>query len=501
MLRMPFAGDDADHVGDLVADAMYVLRWAAEPALVDRVDRVVRQHRLRNAMMRAWVAAGRTIDEPNRLAAAAALMLIEHAEDVFGRDYRERLPPPNRLLRGVGYVPGAAYRLAERVAGRLIPAWPDNYAASHRLSQVIAERADALARGDLEEWAKALPVLAETLLLYDLPVEKVREMFPIDDDESGQAAEPEPEPTEADREAEVWRGDVSASTPDSAIVETGEKDEAVPPAAPAPGVERPVAEVDDGDAVDGRRSRRKASTETAFRRRVGPALLVAAITLVVVVGTAEAVPAVPRVLFGWQVPTPEPLVDSYVIPPLPERTSEVASPIVLPNTIVQLFLMSDGSSPVRKDQTVNGWLPEVSAPVVPAVYDSVTFQVWLTVRPGAPAPDKDLWLSIQLTTPMRVQDARLMSDAVHEGPERSELNSHDDGSGGTAIAVEPLSAGTAVIYQFRVMAEPLLPDNSYLCGYNAKSVQILVRKGPKDGDSRQSVVTPYPLYVPRGRDC
>lgn len=240
----------------------------------------------------------------------------------------------------------------------------------------------------------------------------------------------------------------------------------------------------------------KAVGSPSIRRRMTTIALTVLLTLAVSIGTAEILSAIPRFFFGWQGRH----VDSYPVPALPPRIEGVDSALTLPNTTVQLFWMSHGSQQATADQTANGRLPAVSAAVMPPEYQIATFQVLLSRTHKDADADTNLKLWIQVPTPMMVVGATLMKDPVHEGEPQDALNSLDKDNGGSAVKVPSLDDGD-VLYQFRVEARPDRTNNGYLCGYNAKFVQVMVRSEDKTNTSQDGVVTPYPLYVPRGEGC
>lgn len=92
-----------------------------------------------------------------------------------------------------------------------------------------------------------------------------------------------------------------------------------------------------------------------------------------------------------------------------------------------------------------------------------------------------------------------MKTPLKESIPQPELNTVN-GIGGKAVEVPSLDDGD-VLYQFQVVARPDRTNNGYFCGYNAKFVQVMVRSEDKTKTSQDGVVTPYPLYVPRGEGC
>lgn len=376
-----------------------------------------------------------------KVSAAAALTLISSRNEIFF-DYPNLPRPHAESCGGKGFLPGVAHRLAESIAKSIEPDWPDNEVASHQLRLILADIAD---RADSIQWDSAWRAL-ETQLTEVLDAYRLTE---------AEAAVKFPSNVQTDNDQE-------------------------------PGTDKPTT-----------------TPQTPKVRRLRLAtVMVVVLSLIVGAGTTVGVfalvPAIPKALFGPK------LVDSYPIPPMPEGPKELYSPTALPNTTVKLFAMTDGPRPSADAQTVNGWLPDVAALPVSTTYDSVTFQVWLSViEPGVnPDTDRGLEMWIDATPPMVVTDSKLMLDEVHEGPDKTELDSvFVDGllNGGTSITVDPLppDPNTPVIYQFQVHSESEDSNDTYPCGFNPVSVTVAVKLKGND----KAVVTPYQLYVPRGKSC
>ncbi|HUO37863.1 MAG TPA: hypothetical protein VMU34_08490 [Mycobacterium sp.] len=178
------------------------------------------------------------------------------------------------------------------------------------------------------------------------------------------------------------------------------------------------------------------------------------------------------------------------IPPLPNAPTTVPLAQTLPNTRVQLFAFVRNPSAAPDAQTVPGLLPQVAAPVM-RINDHLVFQLWLSVRDKAVAPDQ-LSLSVGATSPTSVSDSHLMLDRYHEGDVEPHLDSGD------FVPVRPIAKdGAPTIYQFILNAPPDRLAVGYWCGYNAKPVQILV----STNDNAVAATTTYPVYVLRDKDC
>jgi len=101
-----------------------------------------------------------------------------------------------------------------------------------------------------------------------------------------------------------------------------------------------------------------------------------------------------------------------------------------------------------------------------------------------------------------VKDAHVMRDATHEGDAKPELNTHTVLENTKfATEVPALTRDSKVVYQFTVEAKANDTNNGYMCGYNGKVVDVLVRRVGGVNDGRVWVATPYPIYVARGENC
>lgn len=492
ILRVSIVGDDQEHlISILVREAEKAFEWCA--AEWDSNARIVDRRELRNAL--GFAARKAASAGPEQLAAAATLFLIQNRTHIF-IDYPRSLPLPNQFFCGSkGFLPGAAHRFAEEIVKQTASDWPENEAASYHLRGVLADIFANAERDDFR-WDESESALVEVLQSYRLPEHelwvRVRpDLGPGSDDGD-----------EVSSETDSGVGGAPPASPTSAVA----------PQLTGPPTDHDVLEVGTTAAVasggDGVKpvDRQEDPLKRLNVRAVVAVPLLMLVGALVAVMLFKAFPVAPRTLFG---PT---LVDSYPIPPLPEGPKELWSPTALPNTTVQLLLMSDGPKPKKEDQTTNGVLPGVAARQVSSTTDTVTFQVWLSVTDIAKNADTDkgLLLWINATTPMVVQGARLMFDPVNEGPEKPELDSvakNGGVPGATSTAVEPLPRveGAHVIYQFQVKSRPEDTSNAYACGFNPASVQVAVQvvdpANRGKPDSRKAVVTPYPLYVPRGTEC
>lgn len=472
--RVRSIGGDGGVVDTLVSAAMDVLVWAANDP--DEVSRAVREPGLRRAMTFAEKASKHEgnvaveVDRGRRLGAAAALMLIQNSADIF-KSYPV-VPEPIGLLRKTGYLSGAACQLAISVASRYAAESAplksvDSLVAFSQLAGPM-EGVIAAGKGARGWWETSFPVITAAL----------RE---LDDAPPG------------DRPVEQ-------TVPDGPQVPDVDQGIILGEQGPAP-------DPDEGDPS----TRKDDDLAEPARQRWMIRRWLAVLAAVVVLAAVQLFPLIPsvtpRALFGSQDSVSSDPSKLVVIPPMPPPIGAVQSPDALPNTTIRLFLMSDGSNPVPANQTMNGVLPTVSAAVVPAVSESVTFRVWLSVTNVDAPPDRDLKMSIQATNPMVVEKSMLMSDETHAGPSKPELNSVIDtkhnfavsGGGYTDVGPLPAIVGAKVVYQFTVKARPSETDNGYVCGYNPKSVQVNVQIG--GDDSRKAVTTPYPLYVVRGVNC
>ncbi|ODQ93106.1 hypothetical protein BHQ17_14580 [Mycolicibacterium holsaticum] len=433
----------------------------------------VRRGQLKLAMRVAVVEADRIA--PGRsdtaLAAAAALALIENAgvtgsgEDT-GRIFKQHpdsTPVRDGVFSQYGLLVLAAGKLAEDIGLSQLtprPSQVQSLAAGDSLRKLLQRSVDNLEAGQPadEWWDSSLPVLVQMLERYAEP--------------TGVYPTLKPYRFARQRQTTGAPTDVAAEVPD--LVEPKTNNSVPPPAEPL-GWSKFCAHV------------------AGTRPRV--AVLVAVVTVMACIGLAEAVAPIPRALFGWQ----DTYVDSYPIPSLPPPVEGVDSPLTLPNTRVQLFFMEQGSQQGATDQTVNGRLPVATAAVMPLQYQIATFQVLLSKTRADADADSNLKLWVQAPLPMDINGATLMKTPLKESIPQPELNTVN-GIGGKAVEVPSLDDGD-VLYQFQVVARPDRTNNGYFCGYNAKFVQVMVRSEDKTKTSQDGVVTPYPLYVPRGEGC
>lgn len=477
---MSIAGDNKEQVEALVEEVNKAVNFCAAEG-EDR--KVLDENRLLELMR---FVTKRVSLGTNRVSATAALTLINHRHEIFL--HYPKLPRPHaEYCGGKGFLPGVAHRLAESISKSIHPDWPDNEVASHQLMLVIADIADRAESHAIEwdiEWKNLETELADVLDAYRLTEEEVDAKFPL----KVHADDEEPDQPQGAYHTSALAADIPVEQPGAP---TG-------PLATTEPLMSTIKSTTDKPTVT------PAPKEPARPNTIRGLRPAAAVALSLIVGAAITVglfalfPAIPKKLFGPK------LVDSYTVPPTPEGPKELYSPTALPNTTVRLFPMTDGPRPSLEAQTVNGWLPDVAARPMSATYDSVTFQVWLSVTDPEVDPDTDRGLEmwINATPPMVVTNSRLMLDPVHEGPDKKELNSvFKEGvlNGGTFISVDPLpeSPDHAVIYQFQVQAESEETNSSYPCGFNPGSVTVAVKLKGND----KVVVTPYQLYVPRGKSC
>lgn len=467
-------------------------------ALADRdsesMQGTVRPHRLKWAMKSAVreseqrAADGSTMTQ--RLAAAAALALIEGAgindANDTGRIFKahpDSIPVKGGHFEHNGLLVEAACRLAEKIA--LDQATPNpnkaqGIAARSHLRELLGGSVDNLERGQPADqwWDESFAAITQMLGRYAAPASTYPSLREYD---------PQPGPetkTLAPRDAAVQ---LSKGSADSTAV-GGEQDSPHPRG-------RATEEIPGDESVVVGVSRWSNVSARLVGTRIRVAVMVAVVTIAAFIALAEAVAPIPRFLFGWQ----DTYVDSYPIPSLPPPVEGVASPLTLPNTSVQLFFMDQGSEQAATDQTVNGRLPVATAAVMPLQYQIATFQVLLSKTHADADPDTNLKLWIQAPLPMDITGATLMKTPVKESIPQPELNTVN-GNGGKAVDVPSLDGGD-VLYQFQVVARPDRTNNGYFCGYNAKFVQVMVRSEDKTATSQDGVVTPYPLYVPRGEGC
>lgn len=406
------------------------------------------------------------------MAAAAALALIENAgiagsTDDTGRIFKQSpdsAPVKSGLFSQYGLLVLAAGKLAEELGlsqstSRQSTA-AQSLAASDQLRRLLQASVDNLEAGQPTDqwWDSSLTAIAQMLERYAEPASSYPTLS---------AHRPAPE-----GKTTVLPAAGDAKNPDTAVRETNSSS---PLPAESSGWSKCCT------FLAGTRSRLAAS--------------VAVLTVMACIGLGEAVAPIPRWLFGWQ----DTYVDSYPIPSLPPPVEGVDSPLTLKNTTIQLFFMDQGSEQVSADQTVNGRLPVATAAVMPVQYQIATFQVLLSKTHADADADTNLKLWIQAPLPMDITGATLMKNPVKESILQPELDTVK-GKGGKAVNVPSLDGG-AVLYQFQVVARPDTTNNGYFCGYNAKFIQVMVRSEDKASTSQDGVVTPYPLYVPRGEGC
>jgi hypothetical protein len=502
MWQVRVTGDDSKRIAEELTQLALSCVQVAAGQDSDWTSGAVRRNKLQWSMESAVRAAAGEIsvepDEGRRLAAAAALKLIDNAgiaggggvgiARIFTSDPDDLPVAPGTFARH-GLLVFAACLLAEKVAQERNPPgspWVnrDRVIARGHLCDLLAISVDNYAKGQPPEqwWDTSFVAVTKMLSLYAVP-----------DSEFDDAALPSLSVYGSDT------ADVNDPGPDVGLE-------------PGPGLTQPEGPTDaDEDAVvrrrrwlmgtrSGRTPAVSAGPQNAGagsgRAWVRVVVLTVVLTLAGSITAAELLPGIPRLLFHWQ----DRYVDSYPIPTLPPRIEAVDSPLTLPNTTVQLFWMRNGSQQMPADQTANGRLPAVTAAVMPPEYQIATFQVLLSKTHRDADADHHLKLWIQVPTPMMVVGATLMKDPVHEGEAQDALNSLDKDNGGAAVKVPSLDGGD-VLYQFRVEARPDHTNNGYLCGYNAKFVQVMVRSEDNTQTSQDGVVTPFPLYVPRGEGC
>lgn len=430
----------------------------------------IRRAKLQWAMQSATVQA-RKIDadrSDTALAAAAALALIENAgitgsADDTGRIFKQS--PDSTPVKGGttfsrhGLLVLAAGRLAEKLGlDESGHSKVQGLAAGEHLRLLLQTSVDNLEAGQPADqwWDSSLPAITQMLERYEKPASAYPTLNAYTEPERNTTGPTAVDPAKASDPAD--EPDTSGSLP------------------------------------------AESSRWTKFYARVAGtrprfATSVAVVTILACIGLAEACAPIPRSLFGWQ----DTYVDSYPIPSLPPPVESVDSPLTLPNTSVRLFFMDHGSEQAAADQTVNGRLPVAAAAVMPLQYQIATFQVLLKKTHADADADTNLKLWIQAPLPMDITGATLMKNPVKESIPQPELDTVN-GNGGKAVDVPSLDDGD-VLYQFQVVARPDRTNNGYFCGYNAKFVQVMVRSGDKTATSQDGVVTPYPLYVPRGEGC
>ncbi|MGJ6127255.1 hypothetical protein QN239_32265 [Mycolicibacterium sp. Y3] len=436
----------------------------------------VRRGRLQWAMRSATVKAQQIAPNGSdtALAAAAALALIENAgitgtDEDTGRIFKQ--PPDSTAVKGgvfsqYGLLVQAAGKLAEEIG--LSPSSTPrqskvhDLAAANNLRKLLQITVDNLEAGQPADqwWDRSSTAITQMLERYAKPASAYPTLNAY---------------TEPGRETTGTAAVGPTKTPGDGPGATNTSDHPPPP--------EPSGWSKGWAFLAGTRPRLAA--------------LVAVVTVGACIGLGEAVASIPRSLFGWQ----DTYVDSYPIPSLPPPVEGVDSALTLPNTSVRLFFMDQGSEQTAADQTVNGRLPVAAAAVMPLEYQIATFQVLLSKahKDDASAADTNLKLWIQAPLPMDITGATLMKTPVKESIPQPELNTVN-GNGGTAVDVPSLDDGD-VLYQFQVVARPDRTNNGYFCGYNAKFVQVMVRSEDKTATSQDGVVTPYPLYVPRGEGC
>lgn len=494
ILRVSSVGDGDAHervVSVLVDEANKAFRFCADRPAEELIDEVLSPTDLWSVM---WDAAGKGGEDPERVSAAAALTLIHERRQVF-KDY-PKLPQPCPETSGRNFLSGFARQLAQGAASRLVTDWPDNEAASYQMLKVLTEITEAAERGNFQ-WDNAEERVVTALQEYRLPAAELwAKVIPPDEDDADDDADEiarQGDGLDENGAGEDADPDISDQTSRSSLLGM--------PGQPAPS----------GGHADGPVHSKGVGSRpqpAAAWRKVLLAVTALSIGATVAVAVVLARPSLAGLQDQGQSASVDPPVDRYVIPPLPPGDRQLFSPNALPNTTVQLFLMSNGPDPVAQSQTTNGVLPTVSAYPMSTTTVNATFQVWLSVANEEYPVDRDLRMWINATAPMVVHDATLMDTPRHEGPPRPEMNSvvtDVEGSdpqvdGGKAVAVEalPSSKDRAVIYQFQVRARPQESSNDYPCGFTAASVTVAVQVGT---DSRKAVATPYPLYVPGGEDC
>ena len=533
MLRVSLEGEDSTDVIRVLTDEAYeAFRWCADRTWSDPTfGKNVNDDRLYTAMR--W-AHRRAENEPERLGAAAALHLIQDRRLIF-KGYPRQLPDPfTPHTVGAQFLPGSARRLAEQIASRLIPEWPDyevTKAARIRLQRLltdITESADNTeVRWNEDAFTTAESEVVNALKAYQLPRhvllaqlhaeedspdvdeggdpdDDLDEGGDPDDDDLDEGGDPDDDLDEAgdpdDDDLDEAGGDLSQGAGRRAPHVTGREVNGGSPSEDHDNHNSPLRE---GKRLSSRRPAAAVATAVRWVRRHATTAIVV-LMVACVAATALCLrnfPALADLVIGERSTASEPPTDRFVPPPMPPGEKILGFPNVLPNTTVRLFLMSDGPNPVALDQTTNGVPPAVSPGEVSTTTVNVTFQVWLSVTDEERQVDQGLRMWINATAPMVIHDATLMATERLEGPERPDLNTEVSANGGKAIDVEPLppTEDGKVIYQFQVRARPQAASNDYPCGYSAASVQVAVQK--TGSDSRVAVTTPYPLYVPRGEDC
>ncbi|WP_418005006.1 hypothetical protein ACNO8X_08990 [Mycobacterium sp. PDNC021] len=454
---MRFADDaGVNETRILCAVALDVLRQCA----ADGTAVQIHESHLETAMGNARTVAINTVDVDNdldrRMGAAAALMLIQCASLIFP-DY-PALPSPAAPLTRVGYLAGAASRLAEALAfQRFSPQSASNddapWAASALFTETVKSAADEYSQTNRAWWNASFTRLTLALGDFHRPQHELHKRLAADLEDM--FADPDSDAQFQESEAETLADPGPATNPQK------------PPASPS----APKPRLD--DVRPPRRGRLIATT----------AAITAVSTVAVVGAVSWAFPALPKWVSG-------------------APTDEVITSHVLPNTTVEVQLLDKDGSRSDDNRTVSGEFPTVWAGLVPALYDTLTFQVSLSVRDPDREPDTNLQLSVNAPPPVIVKDAHVMRDATHEGEPKPELNTHTiRESTKFATEVPSLTRDAKVIYQFTVEAKANDTNNGYMCGYNGKVVDVLVRRVGGADDGRVWVATPYPIYVARGESC
>lgn len=222
--------------------------------------------------------------------------------------------------------------------------------------------------------------------------------------------------------------------------------------------------------------KRPSLARRSWRLVRGPGVAVL-LTIVVFGLVAWQVPAIPRFFLRGSVAT----IPVISIPP-----AEMTMSTELPNTDVQLFLMSGSTALSATDRTVVGRHPDVTGPVV-QVGKTITFDLLISVHNNAPSLPKDhIELALQPTSPTDITDAYAMEDRDHRGPPVDELTKNKP------IDIDFVADPTPRLYQFVLTAAKDDLNVGYWCGYNAKPLQIRVSA---TGSLKTSAVTSYPVYV------
>lgn len=213
--------------------------------------------------------------------------------------------------------------------------------------------------------------------------------------------------------------------------------------------------------------------------------LVAALAVALTGGEDEATTSTSPQASGAATPAPITL--------LPKNPPTVPLSQTLPNTVVQLFAYSDKAEPESTAETIPGLIPPVGGPVL-AINNRLTFEVWLSIRDESKPPDT-VSLAVNAVSPTVITEGQRLANRHH--PQKPEAGLDN----GSPVPV-PTITDEPTIYRFVLAALPSTTTNGYWCGYTPKPVSILVTKG----DSYESVITSYPVYVVRnelfaGKSC